>query len=179
MAVYPTPQRWPRPPQRLFFGRAQYGECYWLFDLAIGSPFGAVYHSPSQAISFLEVFVRHTCQSLSSENDPTTFCMCVCVYTLSILFTLCCQESRVHQKVGRRLLRAVPRQITSALHADLLWSMGYTGQGVKVCCVALCVCVHYVYGDYCRWLCLTLVLLVIILTSEMFVTAQTGQTRRH
>lgn len=34
--------------------------------------------------------------------------------------------------VGRRLLRAIPRQITSALHADVLWTLGYTGKGVKV-----------------------------------------------
>lgn len=33
---------------------------------------------------------------------------------------------------GRKLLRAVPRQITQALQADVLWSMGYTGQNVKV-----------------------------------------------
>lgn len=33
---------------------------------------------------------------------------------------------------GRKLLRAVPRQITQALQADILWSMGYTGQNVKV-----------------------------------------------
>lgn len=33
---------------------------------------------------------------------------------------------------GRRLLRAVPRQITSILQADALWGMGVTGEGVKV-----------------------------------------------
>ncbi|XP_049814659.1 membrane-bound transcription factor site-1 protease isoform X1 [Schistocerca nitens] len=33
---------------------------------------------------------------------------------------------------SRRLLRAVPRQITSILQADALWSMGITGTGVKV-----------------------------------------------
>nr|XP_054748279.1 membrane-bound transcription factor site-1 protease-like [Lytechinus pictus] len=33
---------------------------------------------------------------------------------------------------SRRLLRAVPRQITSALEADLLWDMGFSGAGVKV-----------------------------------------------
>ena len=32
----------------------------------------------------------------------------------------------------RRLLRAIPRQITSVLQADILWSMGITGAGVKV-----------------------------------------------
>ncbi|XP_072013608.1 membrane-bound transcription factor site-1 protease-like [Amphiura filiformis] len=32
---------------------------------------------------------------------------------------------------SRRLLRAVPRQITSVLQADILWDMGYTGAGVK------------------------------------------------
>lgn len=32
----------------------------------------------------------------------------------------------------RRLLRAIPRQITSVLHADVLWGMGITGAGVKV-----------------------------------------------
>ncbi len=32
----------------------------------------------------------------------------------------------------RRLLRAIPRQITSVLQADILWGMGITGAGVKV-----------------------------------------------
>lgn len=32
----------------------------------------------------------------------------------------------------RRLLRAIPRQITSVLQADVLWGMGITGAGVKV-----------------------------------------------
>ncbi|XP_055692717.1 membrane-bound transcription factor site-1 protease isoform X1 [Lutzomyia longipalpis] len=34
--------------------------------------------------------------------------------------------------VNRRLLRAIPRQITSLLKADVLWGMGVTGRGVKV-----------------------------------------------
>ena len=29
-------------------------------------------------------------------------------------------------------MRAIPRQVTSALQADVLWSMGHKGQGVKV-----------------------------------------------
>lgn len=33
---------------------------------------------------------------------------------------------------SRRLLRAIPRQITTILQADALWSMGITGTGVKV-----------------------------------------------
>ncbi|KFB49658.1 membrane-bound transcription factor site-1 protease [Anopheles sinensis] len=33
---------------------------------------------------------------------------------------------------NRRLLRAIPRQITSLLKADVLWDMGITGKGVKV-----------------------------------------------
>lgn len=33
---------------------------------------------------------------------------------------------------NRRLLRAIPRQITSILKADALWSIGITGKGVKV-----------------------------------------------
>lgn len=37
-----------------------------------------------------------------------------------------------HWYVGRRLMRAIPRQVTSALQADVLWSMGHRGQGVKV-----------------------------------------------
>jgi membrane-bound transcription factor site-1 protease len=32
----------------------------------------------------------------------------------------------------RKLLRTVPRQITSVLNADVLWEMGITGAGVKV-----------------------------------------------
>ncbi|XP_070575086.1 membrane-bound transcription factor site-1 protease-like [Ptychodera flava] len=33
---------------------------------------------------------------------------------------------------SRRLLRAIPRQITNALQADVLWDMGFTGLGIKV-----------------------------------------------
>lgn len=33
---------------------------------------------------------------------------------------------------SRRLLRAIPRQITSILQADALWNMGITGKGIKV-----------------------------------------------
>lgn len=29
-------------------------------------------------------------------------------------------------------MRAIPRQITTILHADVLWGMGVTGRGVKV-----------------------------------------------
>ncbi len=29
-------------------------------------------------------------------------------------------------------MRAIPRQVTSALQADVLWSMGHTGKGIKV-----------------------------------------------
>lgn len=29
-------------------------------------------------------------------------------------------------------MRAIPRQVTSALQADVLWSMGHSGKGVKV-----------------------------------------------
>jgi membrane-bound transcription factor site-1 protease len=32
----------------------------------------------------------------------------------------------------RKLMRAVPLQITSALQADVLWGMGFSGKGVKV-----------------------------------------------
>ncbi|XP_052230878.1 membrane-bound transcription factor site-1 protease-like [Dreissena polymorpha] len=33
---------------------------------------------------------------------------------------------------GRNLLRAIPKQITSALQAEILWNMGFTGVGVRV-----------------------------------------------
>ena len=36
------------------------------------------------------------------------------------------------KRKGRKLLRSVPRQITSILQADVLWEMGITGAGVKV-----------------------------------------------
>ena len=29
-------------------------------------------------------------------------------------------------------MRAIPRQVTLALQADVLWSAGHTGKGVKV-----------------------------------------------
>ena len=37
-----------------------------------------------------------------------------------------------HWYAGRRLLRAIPRQVTSALQADVMWSRGHTGKGVRV-----------------------------------------------
>ncbi|CAM1330162.1 MBTPS1 (predicted) [Pycnogonum litorale] len=37
-----------------------------------------------------------------------------------------------HLNSNRRVLRALPRQITSTLQADLLWSRGITGAGIKV-----------------------------------------------
>ena len=37
-----------------------------------------------------------------------------------------------HRHANRRLLRALPRQISSALQADVLWGMGFTGKGVRV-----------------------------------------------
>ena len=33
---------------------------------------------------------------------------------------------------GRKLLRTLPRQITSIMNADVLWEMGITGAGIKV-----------------------------------------------
>ena len=46
------------------------------------------------------------------------------------------RNSKFWQATGRhssrRLLRAVPRQITAILQADILWNMGVTGAGVKV-----------------------------------------------
>ena len=38
----------------------------------------------------------------------------------------------VGRHTSRRLLRALPRQITAILQADILWEMGVTGRGVKV-----------------------------------------------
>ncbi|XP_055534249.1 membrane-bound transcription factor site-1 protease isoform X1 [Wyeomyia smithii] len=38
----------------------------------------------------------------------------------------------INRHTNRRLLRAIPRQITSLLKADVLWGMGVTGKGVKV-----------------------------------------------
>ncbi|XP_062555171.1 membrane-bound transcription factor site-1 protease isoform X1 [Armigeres subalbatus] len=37
-----------------------------------------------------------------------------------------------NRHTNRRLLRAIPRQITSLLKGDVLWGMGITGKGVKV-----------------------------------------------
>uniref|UniRef100_A0A8D8L724 Membrane-bound transcription factor site-1 protease n=1 Tax=Culex pipiens TaxID=7175 RepID=A0A8D8L724_CULPI len=42
------------------------------------------------------------------------------------------QQQVVPRHTNRRLLRAIPRQITSLLKADVLWGMGITGKGVKV-----------------------------------------------
>nr|XP_050867945.1 membrane-bound transcription factor site-1 protease isoform X2 [Vespula vulgaris] len=38
----------------------------------------------------------------------------------------------INRHASRRLLRAIPRQITSILQADALWGMGVTGHGIKV-----------------------------------------------
>ncbi|OXU18499.1 hypothetical protein TSAR_005671 [Trichomalopsis sarcophagae] len=36
------------------------------------------------------------------------------------------------RRISRKLLRAIPRQITTILQAETLWKLGVTGQGVKV-----------------------------------------------
>ncbi|XP_014609822.1 PREDICTED: membrane-bound transcription factor site-1 protease [Polistes canadensis] len=38
----------------------------------------------------------------------------------------------INRHASRRLLRAIPRQITTILQADALWSLGLTGHGIKV-----------------------------------------------
>lgn len=50
----------------------------------------------------------------------------------SINFVYLCLQAGKHWYVGRRLMRAIPPQVTSALQANVLWSMGHTGKGVKV-----------------------------------------------
>ncbi|RMX56596.1 hypothetical protein pdam_00002452 [Pocillopora damicornis] len=41
-------------------------------------------------------------------------------------------QSQLRHNPGRRILRSVPRQIVHVLQADVLWSMGHTGDDVKV-----------------------------------------------
>lgn len=41
-------------------------------------------------------------------------------------------EQLTNRHSSRRLLRAIPRQITHILQADVLWARGITGKGVKV-----------------------------------------------
>lgn len=45
-----------------------------------------------------------------------------------------------NRHTSRRLLRAIPRQITSILQADALWGMGVTGNGVKVASFEIYIC---------------------------------------
>lgn len=66
---------------------------------------------------------RKFSRSLACINDPPH------LKTRKILEELAVGNKWV---VGRRLLRAIPRQITSALHANVLWTMGNTGKNVKV-----------------------------------------------
>uniref|UniRef100_U5ERS8 Membrane-bound transcription factor site-1 protease n=1 Tax=Corethrella appendiculata TaxID=1370023 RepID=U5ERS8_9DIPT len=42
------------------------------------------------------------------------------------------QKDEQNHHLNRRLLRAIPPQITSILKADVLWGMGITGKGIKV-----------------------------------------------
>lgn len=56
-----------------------------------------------------------------TENDPSVNSTKENIYP---------QSSGRH--ANRRLLRAIPRQITSMLKADGLWGMGVTGKGIKV-----------------------------------------------
>lgn len=42
------------------------------------------------------------------------------------------QAQQQNRHSNRRLLRAIPRQVTSILKADILWKMGITGKGIKV-----------------------------------------------
>ncbi|XP_044734219.1 membrane-bound transcription factor site-1 protease isoform X2 [Chrysoperla carnea] len=78
-------------------------------------------------------------RSLKFESEPFTDCVGTSCHTwrnirrsrASLTYN---SKLKENQKLssGRRLLRAVPRQITSILQADALWGMGITGQGVKV-----------------------------------------------
>ncbi|XP_063695760.1 membrane-bound transcription factor site-1 protease [Culicoides brevitarsis] len=52
--------------------------------------------------------------------------------TRKLNFYLPARESDAEKFSKRKLLRAVPKQITSLLKADALWRMGITGKGVKV-----------------------------------------------
>ena len=62
-------------------------------------------------------------------------CQYTCIYVVHYHIKVCldfpsfptAQPGR-HWYAGRRLMRAIPRQVTSALHADVLWSMGHTGR---------------------------------------------------
>lgn len=70
--------------------------------------------------------------------------MTVCIIkNVVIIGVLKCTEFQNNQfwqstnrHTSRRLLRAIPRQITSILQADALWGMGVTGNGVKVYIIA-------------------------------------------
>lgn len=63
----------------------------------------------SRTLKFLNPNVRHSGTNTNSRNQA---------------------NNRHHN--SRRLLRAIPKQITSVLQADSLWNMGITGKGVRV-----------------------------------------------
>ncbi len=59
--------------------------------------------------------------------------------TLSLFFISCRNEFFIAGSFNtRKLLRTVPRQITTVLNADVLWEMGITGAGVKVLVTFFC-----------------------------------------
>ena len=65
-------------------------------------------------------------------NDATILDLIRSPYARPVFFTGTAFWQSTGRHGGRRLLKAVPRQITSTLQADVLWQMGVTGAGVRV-----------------------------------------------
>lgn len=79
--------------------------------------------------------VHRTLKFVNTSDNESVFCVgASCnswrIIKRSLAYNPFWQSSGRH--TSRRLLRAVPKQITTVLQADALWNLGITGKGIKV-----------------------------------------------
>lgn len=73
--------------------------------------------------------VHRTLKLLNESDSESVFCVGASCNNFRII-----KRSLAYNPFwqSRKLLRTIPRQITSVLQADVLWNMGITGKGIKV-----------------------------------------------
>ena len=92
------------------------------------SDFSVVHVAESNSSSCVDALARHSAVRLVSPQQKFSRSLACLSSPASASGVKCRRLSNG----GRKLLRAIPRQVTSALHADVLWTMGHLGQGIKV-----------------------------------------------
>ena len=108
----------------------------WIMNLKISLSTVSLFDIDSLQLLFFAYFVNsflsgHKSLGCMGKADLHFFRLFLWLL-LYYVFQLIFQGTAFWQTTGRhssrRLLRAIPRQITSTLQADVLWSMGITGK---------------------------------------------------